>query len=251
MAIDGSGSLLLLAAGAVAGVIGTAGGITSLVSYPALLAVGLGPLSANVANLVAWVACWPSSALTSRRELKGNSAILATAVPVAAVASGAGSLLLVATPPGVFGKVVPWLVLIGSAVLVAQPAITARRGARHSSGDAALLAWVAVLCVYGGYFGAGSGIMLLAALLLFHDPRLPHANALKNMLVGAGALASAVLFVFARPVVWSAVGPLAAGLFLGSLVGPLAARQLPAAAVRWTAAILGVALAVDLWVHPG
>ncbi len=255
----GSG-LWLAAAGVVAGVIGTAGGITSLVSYPALLAAGVPPVAANVANLVAVVACWPSSALASRRELTGTSRVLRAALPVAAGGGVAGSVLLLVTPPGVFVHVVPWLVLAGAAALLAQPMITARRGVSGvraseppSPGRAtapALLGWVAALSVYGGYFGAGSGIMLLAALLVLHDPRLPEANAVKNMLVGAAAVASAAVFVAAGPVWWSAAAPLAAGLLVGSLAGPAVARHVPAAVVRWTAATLGVVLAVELWTHP-
>lgn len=240
----------LIAAGALAGVVGTAGGITSLVSYPALLAAGLAALPANVANLVAVVACWPSSALASRRELRGNAAIMTAALPTAAIAGGAGSLLLLATPPGVFTRVVPWLVLAGSAALVLQPALTARHDTSAAS-DRLLLPWIALLSVYGGYFGAGSGIMLLAVLLVLHDARVPQANAVKNMLVGAAAVASAIVFAVSGPVVWSAVGPLAAGLVIGSLAGPVVARHLPAGAIRWGAAALGVALAVDLWVNPG
>jgi uncharacterized membrane protein YfcA len=244
----------LVAAGAVAGVIGTAGGITSLVSYPALLAAGVAPLPADIANLVAVVACWPSSALASRRELAGTSKKLVAALPTAAAAGASGSVLLLVTPPGTFTRVVPWLVLGGSVTLLAQPALTARRvgsarTGRHASRS--LLGWVIVLSIYGGYFGAGSGMMLLAALLVLDDPRLPHANAVKNMLIGAAALASAVVFVAAGPVAWAAVAPLASGLLLGSFMGPVAARRLPATAVRWVAAALGVALAVELWINPG
>lgn len=245
----------LVAAGVVAGVVGTAGGITSLVSYPALLAAGLAPLPADVVNLVALVACWPSSALASRRELRGTSRLLALVLPAAAAGAAVGSLLLLVTPPGAFTRVVPWLVLAGSVALLAQPAITARRGAPAALGDRrprrALLPWIAALSVYGGYFGAGSGIMLLAALLVFEDARLPHANAVKNMLVGACAICSAAVFVATGRIDWAAAAPLAAGLLLGGFVGPRVVRRLPARAVRWGAAVLGVALAVELWVHPG
>jgi uncharacterized membrane protein YfcA len=158
--------------------------------------------------------------------------------------------LLLATPPGVFSRVVPWLVLAGSAALVVQPALMAWRSGSRQPAPGWLFAWVALLSLYGGYFGAGAGIMLLA-VLLWYDPRVPHANALKNMLAGAAVVASAVLFVVTQTIAWNAVVPLAAGLLVGSLVGPGVARRLPAAAVRWTAAALGVALAIDLWIHPG
>src|SRR3954471_3322605 len=99
----------LAAAGVVAGVVGTGGGITSLVSYPALLAVGLPPLAADVANLVALVACWPGSALTSRRELTDSGRWLARGLPLAALGAAGGALLLLTTPSELFGHLVPFL----------------------------------------------------------------------------------------------------------------------------------------------
>src|ERR1700761_3184285 len=103
---------LIGAAGIAAGVVGTAGGITSLVSYPALLAVGIPALPANVTNIVALVACWPGSALASRPELAGSGSWLRRWAPVAALGGAAGSALLLFTPAGVFSRVVPFLVII-------------------------------------------------------------------------------------------------------------------------------------------
>lgn len=240
----------LLVAGAVAGVVGTAGGITSLVSYPALLAVGQPALAANVANLVALVACWPGAALASRGELTGTSRWLARGLPVAAVGGGLGAGLLLSTPPGVFARVVPFLVAAGSVTLLAQPALAARRQPRPPTGQLGALVGVGVLSVYGGYFGAGSGVMLLALTLILLDPRLPQANAVKNMLVGAAAVASAAVFIAAGPVPWRSVTPLAAGLFAGSTAGPVVARRVPASVLRWAVAGLGFALAVELWLNP-
>jgi uncharacterized membrane protein YfcA len=130
----------LAAGGALAGVIGSAGGITSLVSYPTLLAAGVPPLGANGANLVAVVACWPGSALASRRELAGSQPWLVTSLPVAAAGGSAGSALLLATPPGVFARVAPFLVAAGSLTLVAQPTLTARRARQPGSPRLLILA---------------------------------------------------------------------------------------------------------------
>jgi uncharacterized membrane protein YfcA len=241
---------VLLAAGVVAGAVGTAGGITSLVSYPALLAVGVPPLSANVANLIAGVACWPGSALTSRRELVGTRAWLTTrGLPVTVAGAVLGAILLLATGPGVFTVVVPFLVLTGSAALLAQPALTTPE--RHHGGSTwRTLAVLGVVSMYGGYFGAGSGVMVLATVLILVDASLPRANAVKNMLVGATAVACTVVFVAAGPVDWRVVAPLAGGLLAGSTVGPTVARRAPPHVIRWVAAGLGVVLAVELWMHP-
>src|ERR1700685_855908 len=106
--------LFLTAAGALAGLVGTAGGITSLVSYPALLLAGIAPLQANVANIVALVACWPGSALASRPELAGRGGWLRRWGVVAALGGTVGSVLLLVTPAGVFGRGVPVLGALGS-----------------------------------------------------------------------------------------------------------------------------------------
>jgi hypothetical protein len=220
------------------------------VSYPALLAVGVPPLSASVANLVAVVACWPGTALSSRRELSDSRGWLVRGLPVAAAGAATGAVLLLVTPSGTFARVVPFLLATGSLTLLAQPALTARRGSGRD-GSKLLLGVVGVLSIYSGYFGSGSGVMLLAAVLVLGEPHLPRANALKNMLLGASAVASAVVFVVAGPVEWRAVAPLALGLFVGSTMGPVVARRAPERVVRYGVATRGLAQAVRLWLHPG
>jgi len=243
---------VLLGAGVLAGLVGSAGGITSLVSYPALLAVGVPALAANVANIVAIVACWPGSALASTAELKGRGPWLLRWAPVAGLGGAIGAALLLSTPPGVFDRVVPFLVAAGSLVLLAQPRLAARRRrheARH--GGPALPTGVVALSLYNGYFGAGSGVMTLALMLLTVDGNLPRANALKNMLIGAGSVVSATALMWFGPVDWAAVAPLAVGMFTGATLGPRVTRRLPARVLRWAVALLGMALAVDLFVRAG
>jgi uncharacterized protein len=269
--MSASRELFLVGAGALAGLVGTAGGITSLVSYPALLWAGVPPLQANIANLVALVACWPGSAVASRPELRGRGPWLRRWSVIAAAGGAAGSVLLLVTPSGVFGRVVPFLVAAGSLALVLQPRIAAARpswqaadGAdradradRADGADRAdrrprrellLLSGLLALSCYNGYFGAGSGVLLLALLLLTTDPHLATANALKNMVVGAATITSAVLFAIVARVDWAAVGPLAAGMLAGSLAGPWVARRLPPGVLRWLAAGCGLVLAVRLWI---
>ncbi len=107
------------------------------------------------------------------------------------------------------------------------------------------------LSVYNGYFGAGSGIMILALLMFTTDSELPKANALKNMLIGAGAGISAIAFAAFGSVYWLAVAPLSVGMFAGSTLGPRVTRRVPTAVLRWLIAFLGIALAVQLWCNPG
>jgi uncharacterized membrane protein YfcA len=245
--------LFLVGAGAVAGLVGTAGGITSLVSYPALLLAGVAPVQANIANLVALVACWPGAAVASQPELRGRGPWLLRWGIVAAAGGAVGSVLLLNTSAGVFARVVPFLVAAGALALLFQPWLAARPAGQDGGGRGkALLLPVGLLTlsVYNGYFGAGSGVLLLALLLLTTDPVLPRANALKNMVVGAATITSAVLFAVLTRVDWAAVAALAAGLFAGSLAGPWVARRLPPGVLRWLVAITGLALAVKLWLDP-
>jgi uncharacterized membrane protein YfcA len=235
----------------LAGVVGTAGGITSLISYPALLAVGIPVLPANVTNIVSVVACWPGSAMASRPELRGKGSWLRRWVVVAGAGGAVGAGLLLSTPSGVFGDVVPFLLAFASLGLLAQPRLSVWLETHAVRGSQLLLpCGLFCMSVYNGYFGAGSGVMVLALLMLTVDQHIARANALKNVLVGAAAAVSAVLFAFFGSVDWTAAGPLALGLFVGSLVGPSVARRMPAGLLRWLVALTGLGLAVRLWVAP-
>lgn len=237
-------------AGVAAGTLGSAGGITSLISYPALLAVGLPPFAANATNLVSMVTYWPGSAHGSRRELLGRRAWLRRWTPVMLAGGGGGAALLLLTPSEAFKRVVPFLVLAGSVALVCAPAL-ARHRVSGSNHDRALGTWLAVLALYSGYFGAGSGVMTLALVLTLVEHHLATANALKNMLVGAATVPGAILIAIFAPVHWLAAAALAAGILIGSRIGPIVARRLPGDVLRWTVAVLGVGLAVWLWLNPG
>jgi uncharacterized membrane protein YfcA len=171
---------------------------------------------------------------------------------VAALGGTAGSLLLLHTSPGVFSRVVPFLVAAGALALLLQPWLAARPAWQDGGRGRALLlpAGLLAISVYNGYFGAGAGVLLLALLLLTTDPHLATANAPKNMVVGAASIISAVLFAVLTNVDWAAAIALALGLFAGSLAGPQVARRLPPAILRWLVALAGLALAVHLWLSP-
>lgn len=244
--------LWLVLAGAVAGIVGTAGGITTLVSYPALIWVGVPPLPASIANTVAVVACWPGAAMTSRTELRGGRPLLRRAAVPTVVGAVLGAVLLVLTPARGFGRIVAPLVLLGSLALVAEPRLRAWQARRGQAlPPYVLFAAMFLLGLYNSYFGGGSGILMLLTLLLTAEAELLRANAVKNMLVGVAAVVGAAAFALAVSIRWSAVVPLGAGLFVGSLIGPVVARRLPTDVLRWAVALTGVALAVDLVLNPG
>ncbi|MFZ7088522.1 sulfite exporter TauE/SafE family protein [Curtobacterium sp. RRHDQ10] len=239
----------LTGAGIVAGVIGTAGGITSLVAYPALLAVGLPPLTANITNSVALLGSGIGSTLRAGPELVGHAATLRRWMPVTVLVSLAGALLLLVTPSAVFDHVVPFLVAAGSVLLLAQPAI-ARRQERRDRGmsQSTAAASVSAVSLYNGYFGAGSGVLMIAVLMLTAERDLRRANALKNVLLVAGDLLPAVLFAVVGSVVWSAVWPLGVGALVGGLLGPSVARRVPRDTLRVLIGVCGFALAAWLLV---
>ena len=243
MSISGGDVAFLVAAGLLAGAAGTAGGIASLVSYPALLVVGLGPLPANVTNLVALLTVGVGSTLASRPELTGQRAALRRWAPVCAVGGTLGGVLLLVTPSAVFDWVVPFLVAGASLVMLAQPRVTAWHGSRERPrADTVLLAAVLGISIYSSYFGAGSGIMMLAAFLVLGRQELSRANALKNTLTPVTNVIPAAIFAAEGRVVWAAALALAAGAFAGGMFGPKIVRRSSERHLRWAICVCGLAL---------
>jgi uncharacterized membrane protein YfcA len=242
--------LFLAVAGVVAGVIGTSGGITSLVAYPALLAVGISPLAANVTNSVALLGSGLSSALRAGPDLSGHSRTLKVWLPPTVLLSLGGAALLVLTPGDIFNRVVPFLVAGGSLVLLLQPLISRwmRRRGRPLHPILVGISGTGV-AIYNGYFGAGSGILMIALLLLTTEPILHRANSLKNVILFAADVLPAVLFTILGAVVWHAALPLALGALIGGLIGPSIARRVPAGVLRILIGACGFALAIALFLR--
>jgi uncharacterized protein len=264
-------ALALTAAGLVAGVFSTVVGLASIVSYPALLAIGLPPLSANMTNTVALLFTGVGAAAGSRPELTGQGARLRRLAPVAAAGGAAGAALLLVTPSQTFVRVAPVLIGAASLALLARPRPGpeprdsegggARPGRRDSEEGAGatpggrdrernrwLLAGVFGVAVYVGYFGAAAGIVMLAVLTVMVAGPLARTNAVKNILGGvANAVAAAAFAVFGH-VDWAAVVPLAAGFLAGGWTGPALVRRIPPQALRIGVAACGLAVAVKLGV---
>jgi uncharacterized protein len=242
---------LLVLAGVGAGLTGSIAGLASLISYPALLAVGIPPVTANVTNTVALVLNSVGSVSASRPELVGQGRRLRR-LAVAAVLGGlAGMALLLLTPSDAFERIVPWLIAAASVLLLVQrpPRELAAEGAAHEHprGDPWwLAAGTFVVAIYGGYFGAAAGVMMLAMYLLGTGERLPVGNALKNVVLGCANFTAAVGYVFLTSIAWSAALPLAIGLFLGGRLGPRVVRRTPQTLLRRVIAVAGLALAVRL-----
>jgi len=251
---------LLLAAGIGAGITGSTAGLASLVSYPALLAIGLPPVVANVSNTVALIGSSIGSVSTSRSELRGQLPEIKKWISIAVVGGASGAALLLTTPAGVFHSLVPYLIAGASALLLAAPKLRAIRrrrpiaetdGSAEKSFDTGHLGigvpiGLFFTCTYGGYFGAAAGVMILAILLSTTKKTLQSANALKNLLLGVANAVAAVGFIVFADVRWAAVIPLGIGCMIGGAIGPLILRRVPPTLMRVVIAIAGFALAIKL-----
>ena len=166
------------------------------------------------------------------------------------VGAVAGALLLLVTPPGVFAWIVPFLVAGAGVLLLFQPRITRWHSARDVPiATPLVVAAILGVTIYDGYFGAGSGVLMIAVVLILIDHELPRANALKNVLLFIADLLPAVLFAVAGPVVWAAVVPLGLGALLGGTIGPRLMRRAPRDILRVAIAILALALGAWLLVQ--
>jgi uncharacterized membrane protein YfcA len=243
-------ALAIFGAGIVAGTINTVVGSGTLFTFPVLLAFGYAPVTANVSNTIGLVPGSVAGAVGYRRELAGQRR---RTIPLAAasVAGGVvGAVLLLSLPASAFKAIVPAFIAIALLLIVAQPWLSAmlvrRRGqARELAGPVATAA-VFGSGVYGGYFGAAQGILLLAILGLSLDEDLQRINALKVVLAGLVNFVAGVIFVFAAHVAWLPALLIAVGSILGGILGAYQGRRLPPWALRIVIVVVGIAAIVRL-----
>jgi uncharacterized membrane protein YfcA len=242
--------LLLGAAGMLGGLTGSIAGLASVATYPALLLVGLPPVTANVTNTVALVFNGIGSIAGSRPELEGQQKWIKRIVPVAVLGGAAGAGLLLSTPAEGFERVVPILLgLASAAILLPHRGNRDARVADHRRHIAGVLlesTAIFLICIYGGYFGAAAGVLLLALLLRVGHATLAHANAAKNVILAVANGVAAIMFAFLAPVHWPAVLAVGIGCLVGSRLGPIIVRHAPAAPLRFLIGAAGLALAVKL-----
>ena len=236
---------LLVVAGFAAGLVGSVAGLASMVSYPSLLAVGLSPVAANVTNTVGITFAGVGSTLGSRPELAGQRTDLRHLGVTSVVGGLAGAALLLVTPSSTFEKLVPFL--IGGAALAVLARPRAHLDVATGRGTAvAQAAGILLASLYGGYFGAAAGVMMLAVLTQTSAQPLPRLIALKNVLLFAANAVAALWFVVAGPVDWAAAVPIGVGFFLGGRLGPSVVRRAPAGPLRLFIAVAGLAVAAKL-----
>ena len=247
--------LLVAAAGLLAGAVNAAAGGGTLIAFPALVAAGVGTLAANIACSVGLLAGYAGGSLAYRRELAGQGRRVLALAPAAALGGVAGALILLATPEHAFRRLAPVLILAACALLAGQPRLARRLGARRDDAGGtigpAVWAGVAVAAVYGSYFGAGLGVLLLGVLGILVRDDLQRLNALKGVLsLGINASGVAV-FVFSGRVAWAFAGVLAVSAYAGGSLGVGLARRLSATALRVGVVTLGVVVALALLVSGG
>jgi uncharacterized membrane protein YfcA len=252
--LTGAEQLAVLTAGFGAGILTSTVGVASLLSFPVLLAIGLPPVVANASNTIGMTPAGLSGSFGYRRELGEHPRVTLVVIATCAVGSVVGATLLLALPPDVFASVVPWLILFTCLLVGAQPTISRWLRARHTgepegprtSMSPLTSAFAALTGVYGGYFGAGSGVMMVAVLGFGLDLDLRVVNALKTAAVLAANFVASFIFLAVADLAWAAIALLASGSIVGGYVGTHIGRRLPPALLRALIVAAGVTAAVTL-----
>ena len=238
-------SLIIAAAALVAGLINALAGGGTLISFPVLTALGVPAVAANVTNTVALTPGFFGGILAQRRDLRGQASRLWIAVPASALGGIVGAVLLLWSDERVFLELVPWLILLASGLIAAQEPLrrwllgrsTRPADRAHESRIALPLA---LASVYGGYFGAGLSVVVLAGLGLVINDTLTRLNALKQVVAFSINIAAGVFFVFSGQVVWPVAVIMAAGALAGGALGGGLATRINPALLRRLVVSLGV-----------
>jgi uncharacterized protein len=247
-------ALAILGAGIAAGSVNAVVGSGSLITFPTLLAFGFPPVVANVSNNVGLVPGNVSGGFGYRRELEGQRGRLIRLGMASALGALIGAVALIRLPSSAFTLIVPVLILMSCALVLIQPWLSrwVRRRAASQEGEGRgrasplLSVGVCLSGMYGGYFGAAQGVLVIGLLGSFLDETLQRVNGAKNVLVGMVNGTAAVVFILLAHVSWIAVALIAAGSTVGGLLGARFGRRLPPAVLRGFVATIGVVVAVKL-----
>jgi uncharacterized protein len=234
------------AAAVVAGTVNAIAGGGTLISFPVLTAIGVPTVRANATNTVSLCPGYIGGTWAQRDDLRGLGRGLRAQMVAAAIGGLAGSILLITTSEAVFRQIVPFLILTACALLAVQDRMRAWLTSRspNPTHPAVEVGAVGLAAVYGGYFGAGLGIMLVAVLGLLSDRPFLQLNAVKQLLSFLINTCAAAFLVFSGKVEWSLVLVMAPGALLGGSLGGRLARSLPAAGLRSCVIVFGIAVAI-------
>ena len=232
-------------AAVAAGLINALAGGGTLITFPVLMAIGLPPVSANVTNTVALVPGYLGGTFAQASDLKDQKKRLWVLLPAGILGGLAGGILLLNTGEKLFSDMVPYLILLASTLLAIQNPVRAWLTRRQEQGKAthASEAWaffpVFLAAIYGGYFGAGLSVIVLAVLGLVLNDNLTRLNALKQGIAFATNLAAALFFVFSGKVNWTVALLMAVGALLGGALGGRLASKIKPATLRWIVVTIG------------
>lgn len=245
--------LILFFAATAAGAVNAIAGGGTLISFPALLALGVPPIAANVTNAIALCPGYLGATMSQWRTVRDQRSRLWICIPAAVIGGLLGAAILLHTRERVFQMLVPFMLVTGSLLLALQDAVkrfALRRAEERHPGRLAITA-VAVTAagVYGGFFSAGMSVIILAVIALTLDDTITRLNALKQITAFAVNIAATVCFLFSDQVVWWAAGVMAIGALIGGALGGRLAGYLHPTALRWTVVFFGVGLAIYYWVE--
>ena len=233
-----------------AGVVNAVAGGGTLITFPMMTAVGISPVVANITNSVALCPGYFGGVFAQRRDLAGQGQRIAWLVPLGLIGGVMGGLLLLKSGERLFAQLVPYLILLASGLLALQDPIRnwlvrRREQSRenHSPTRAALLP-IGLSAIYGGYFGAGLGVIMLATLGVTLDDSLTRLNALKQLLSLVINFAAALYFVIAAPVLWPVAGIMAVGALLGGVLGGKLAGRIRPSTLRYLVVAIGFLVAM-------
>lgn len=250
MPLSGLDYVIIGLAGIGGGFVNAIAGGGTLITFPALIAVGTPPVIANVTNAVALCPGFLGAALAQRRDLPGQERRMRLLLPVVAAGGVIGAMLLLAGGDRAFRTLIPFLILGASALLAAQERIrawlTTRTWHRTSGGrsESRLAIFLGVGAIYGGYFGAGLSVIMLAVLGLLLEDSLTRLNALKSTLGLAVNVAAALCFTFSGRVLWGAAATMAVGALVGGVAGGRLAARVRPGTLRFTVVSIGTAVGV-------
>src|ERR1039458_8554600 len=240
----------IFAAGVVAGTSATVVGSGTLFTFPVLLAFGYAPVVANVSNTVGLVPGSASGAVGYRRELGGQRARIVPLALASVLGGITGAVLLLSLPASAFKAIVPVFIALALVLIVIQPRLSrmlnAHRPRAHERAGPLATVTVFASGVYGGYFGAAQGILLLAILSLALEENLQRINAVKVVLAGVGNLGGGIVFVCVAPIAWLPTVLIAAGSILGGVLGAHGGRRLAPRVLRGLIVVVGIAAIVHL-----
>ena len=243
-------ALVIFVAGIAAGTINTVVGSGTLITFPVLLAFGYAPVTANVSNTVGLVPGSVAGAIGYRSELGGQRKRTIPLAAASALGGICGAVLLLTLPASAFKAIVPVFIAIALVLILAQPRLNSALGHRrkraHARAGPIGTAAIFGSGVYGGYFGAAQGILVLAILGLSVNDDLQRMNALKIVLTGLVNLVAAIVFVLAAHIAWLAALLIALGATLGGFLGARVGRRLPEPALKAVIVAVGVFAIVRL-----